>query len=221
MAPKGNEVSRETGAAAERRRQVPSRRRILSAPALALAALALLASAGCGGGDETAATVATTTVTQTVTAPATTPSTIATTTTGQLPPPDPSAPLALHEAEQLLSEHGYAPLTERDWRPDQALKVLVGIARDPRPAGARQELAFLFVGDRFIGTDTKDPSAQIVVVAQGDSAVTLRYGLYRPSDSVGAPSGGGAQVTYRWTGSRLVPQDPIPTAASDAPLSRR
>ncbi len=198
--------------------QVSSRRRIPSA--LALAALALLPLAGCGGGDESAAVVATTTVTKTVTAPATTPTT-ATTGTATLPPPDPSAPLSLHAAEQLLSEHGYAPLTERDWRPDQPLKVLLGIARDPRPADARQELAFFFVGDRFIGTDTKSPSAQIAVAAQADGAVTLRYGLYRPSDPVDAPSGGSATVAYRWTGSRLVPQDPIPSAAPDASPSRR
>ena len=51
--------------------------------------------------------------------------------------------------------------------------------------------------------------------------MTLSYALYRPSDGIDAPSGGSAEVTYAWDGSRLTPQDPIPTAAPDAPLSRR
>lgn len=194
---------------------MPSRRRILSV--LAPAALVLPALAGCGGDDEPAsAGVATRTVTQTVTAPATTAPT--TSGTATLPPPDPTAPLSLQTAERLLDEHGYAPLTERDWRPDQPLKVLLGISRG---AERRAELAFLFVGDRFIGTDTKDPSGQLVVTAQDGESVTLAYGLYRPSDEIDAPSGGTAEVTYAWDGARLVPQDPIPTAGQDAPLSRR
>jgi hypothetical protein len=204
------------------RSMVPSRRRILSA--LALAALVLLALAGCGGGDaRVSATAPTRTVTQTVTVPATTTgsSTTASAPTGAHPPPDPNAPLSLQAAEQVLDAHGYAALTERDWRPDQPLKVLLGITRANGSDGARRELAFLFVGDRFIGTDTKDPSGQLEVAAQGGGSVTLRYGLYRPTDAVDDPTGGSAQVTYRWTGARLVPQDPIPTDARDAPLSRR
>ena len=157
----------------------------------------------------------TATVTKTVTAPATT--TAGTTTSPT--PPDPSARLSLQAAEQVLAGRGYSVLGERDWRPDQPLKVLLGISDDPD--AARAELAFLFVGDQFIGTDTKDPSGQIEVVAQGGDSVTLSYALYRPADSVDDPTGGTAEVTYTWDGSRLTPQDPIPTASPDAPLSRR
>jgi hypothetical protein len=194
---------------------VPSRRRILSA--LAPAALALLVLAGCGGGDEpTSASVSTRTVTTTVTAPATSPST--STAAAPATPPDPSASLSLQAAEQVLDARGYAPLGERDWRPDQQLKVLLGVSRSGDP---RAEQAFFFVGDTFIGTDTKDPSTAIEVAAQGDDSVTLSYALYRPSDAVDSPTGGTADVTYAWNGTRLVPQDAIPSAASDAPLSRR
>lgn len=194
---------------------MPSRRRILSA--LAPAALVLLALAGCGGGDEpTSASVATQTVTKTVTVPATTSatSTVATPTA----PSDPNAPLSLQAAEQVLDAHGYAPLGERDWRPDQQLKVLLGVSRSADP---RAEQAFFFVGDTFIGTDTKDPSASIEVAAQSDDGVTLSYGLYRPADQVDVPTGGTAEVAYRWDGSSLTPQDPIPSASTAAPLSRR
>jgi hypothetical protein len=195
---------------------VSSRRRILLA--LAPAALVLLALAGCGGGDgATSAAVATKTVTKTVTAPATTPTT-ATGTSTTPSPPNPSAPLSLHAAEQVLDAHGYAPLGERDWRPGQPLKVLLGISRASSP---HAEQAFFFVGDSFIGTDTKVPSGQLAVASQGGDSVTLAYGLYRPSDAIDGPSGGTAEVTYTWNGARLVPQGPIPTASPGAPLSRR
>ena len=198
---------------------VPFRRRILLA--LAPVALALPALAGCGGGAGTSAHVTTRTVTHTVTVPATTTATATTGgTTNAAPPPNPSATLSLHAAEQVLAAHGYATLTERDWRPDQPLKVLLGVATGG-PSGTRRELAFFFVGATFIGNDTAAPSGQLEVAAQGGDNVTLQYGLYRPSDAIDDPTGGSASVTYHWTGTRLVPQDPIPTAAPNAPLSRR
>jgi hypothetical protein len=209
---------RETASHGERP-LVTSRRRILPAPALA--ALVLLALAGCGGGAPTVASSRTATVTRTVTAPATSGTTTSGTasgTTAAQPPPDPNASLSLNAAEQTLDARGYAALTERDWRPDQPLKVLLGVRRG---SGPRAEQAFFFVGDRFIGTDTQDPSGQLEVAAQGGDSITRGYGVYRPSDAIDGPSGGSAQVTYRWTGTRLVPQDPIPTAAPEAPLSRR
>jgi len=200
---------------------VPSRRR--NPLAFAPAALALLALAGCGGGTaRTADATRTTTVVRTVTAPASTGTSSVTAPaqggTVSATAPNPSAPLSLHAAEQVLDARGYGVLSESDWRPDQPLKVLVGISRG---SGPRAELAFLFVGATFIGTDTKDPSGRIDVVAQDGESVTLSYGLYRPSDSIDAPTAGAASVTYRWTGTRLVPQGTIPSAASAASPSRR
>lgn len=161
-------------------------------------------------------------VTRTVTAPASTSATSPPATTGAAPaaPPNPNAQLSLRAAEQVLGARGYATLSERDWRPDQPLKVLLGVARRG-PAGSRLEQAFFFVGGTFIGVDTKDPSGQVAVVAQDGGSVTLRYGLYRPSDAIDAPSAGAADVVYRWTGTRLVPQGAIPPAAPDASPSRR
>jgi LppP/LprE lipoprotein len=175
----------------------------------------VLALAACGGSKQASVVTRTRTVVRTVTAPATTatgPTTTATSTTAT-----PSGPLTLRAAEQLLAARGYAVLTERDWHPDQTLKVLIGI----RSAPPRAELAFLFAGNRFIGTDTRDPSGAIEVVAQGDRSVTLGYGIYRPGDALCCASGGTAQVTYAWNGTRLTPLQPIPPADPGAARSRR
>lgn len=204
---------------------MPSRRR--TPLALAPAALALLALAGCGGGahntaDATRAVTVTSSGSDTVPAPASTGTSSVTAPahggTATSTAPNPSAPLALHAAEQVLAAHGYGVLTERDWRPGQPLKVLIGVSRGSAP---RAELAFFFVGATFIGTDTRDPSGRIEVVAQNGESVTLSYALYTPSDSIDAPSGGSASVTYRWTGTRLVPQGTIPSDAPAASPSRR
>jgi hypothetical protein len=188
---------------------------VLSRRRLSFVALLLLALAGCGDEEPASVSSRTTTVVRTVTVPATTPTTA--TTPVEEPAPDPGAPLTLRAAEHVLDARGYATLTARDFRPDQPLKVLIGIRRE----APRAELAFFFVGDRYIGTDTKDPSARIEVVAQRDDAITLAYALYRPGDATDAPSGGTAEVTYRWTGGSLEPQDPIPAADPAADPSRR
>jgi hypothetical protein len=192
---------------------VTSRRRLPLA-LLSLAALAPPALVGCGGGDDRAASTEPATVTLTVTQTVTT---TATTTPAQ-GSYDPDATLALAVAERSLDKRGYATLTARDFRPDQTLKVLIGVKRASDP---RAELAFFFVGDRFIGTDTLDPSASIVVADQQDTSITLTYGLYRPGDDIDAPSAGTADVTFTWDGERLRPQQPIPAADPDAALSRR
>jgi hypothetical protein len=185
---------------------------------LALVSLcAALALAGCGGSKRTSDATSTRTVLRTVTAPTTTTPAATTESTTASQPTSPGAPLTLHGAEQLLAARGYAALTERDWRPDQTLKVLLGIRR----AAPRAERAFFFAGGRFIGTDTSDPSGAIEVVEQGDRQVTLGYGLYEPGDALCCASGGTRQVTYAWTGTRLAPQGPIPTADPGAQLSRR
>lgn len=200
---------------------VPSRRRISFA--LPLAALALLAVTGCGDGDERASAVTDVeTVTTTVTTPGTTTPTTATTPSTTTPapsaPPNPDAPLSLQTAEQTLDTRGFATLTERDFQPDQPLKVLIGVRRDA-DGGAQQ--AFFFYGDRYIGTDTKLPSGRVAVSGQQGSAVTLTYGLYAPGDAIDSPSAGSADVTFRWTGTALEPQSTIPSADPAASPSRR
>ena len=41
---------------------------------------------------------------------------------------------------------------------------------------------FFFVDGRFIGTDTKEPSASLKVISQNDTETVVAYRLYRPGD---------------------------------------
>ncbi len=83
----------------------------------------------------------------------------------------------LSAAEAVLHSHGYAAADPSQYREDQALRVLIGSRTGD------QEQAFFFINGRFIGTDTKEPSADIQLIAQSDTEVTLGYGLYRQGNS--------------------------------------
>jgi hypothetical protein len=177
----------------------------------ALAAAAAIAT-GCGS-DKTE------TVTQTVgsaTPPtATTPTvptvpTVPTTTTDAGSPP-PSTPPAgggtVQDAEATLRDKGYRADNPDDYDPSATLRVLIGTRADSGDGYAKK--AFFFVGDRFIGTDTSDESANIKVAGTTDDTVTLAYAIYRKGDALCCP-GDSARVRYQWNGSRLVPLDAIP-----------
>jgi LppP/LprE lipoprotein len=167
-------------------------------PALAAGALLALALTGCGGAVHRSAT----------------------TRIAKAPPPNPRAPLSQEAAEQMLRPLGYSGIWGRgSFPPRQPLKVIVGIREEA--ADVPGQHAFFFVGDRFVGTDTPDMSAEIFVVARGPDWVTLSYVLYKPDDGMSTPHGGRARVTYRWDGRRIVAEDPIPSAVWGAALSRR
>ena len=79
---------------------------------------------------------------------------------------------------------------------------------------------FFFVGPRFIGTDTKEASAKVKVVSQGDTEATVAYPLYRPNDPLCCPGAGQAQVRFQLNNGRLQALDPIPPANSKTRPSR-
>ena len=74
------------------------------------------------------------------------------------------------------------PKDTSDYHPGQTLRVLVG-TRTGSGDGYGQQ-AFFFVDGRYIGTDTKDPSAHVKVTSQSDTEVTLAYPLPRPRPAV-------------------------------------
>ena len=126
---------------------------------------------------------------------------------------------SLASAIATVSRLGYTVSNRHTYRPQQTLKVLVGIATGS--SDARVQRAFFFEGDRYLGTDTSDPSASVRVVAQSDTSVTLAYRLYRPRDPLCCPTGGEQRVQFALDNGALSPMGPIPSSSSRAALSRR
>jgi hypothetical protein len=209
------------------RRSLP----ITLTPILGVALAALLS--GCGGGTKTVTVASTPLPEQTTSTSAprtstTTTSTTATTPTSTSPSEgggttSPSttrtatAPAFTHQggtgasstaeglsaAEAVLSAKGFTATAASDYHPDQTLRVLIGTRSGSAEGNGEQ--AFFFVDGRYIGTDAKQPSAQIHVVSQGDTEVTLAYAL---------AGGGQATVSFQLNNGKLVPLNPIPSASS-------
>jgi len=122
----------------------------------------------------------------------------------------------LSAATAVLQAKGYTPTDTSVYHADQVLRVLVGSHE------SSGEQAFFFVNGRYIGTDTKEPSAMVDVLSQGETEVTLGYPLYRKGDPPGNPSGGQAKVRFQLNNGKLAALDPIPPATgSTAALTRR
>jgi uncharacterized protein YceK len=166
---------------------------------------------------------ATTTSTATTPAPAgTVGGAAAPTTTRTAPEPafthEQARAEGLSEAVATLQAHGYAAQQTSQYHPNQTLRVLVGTSVSSGEDHPQQ--AFFFVGNRYIGTDTKQPSASVKVLSQSDTEVTLAYPLYRPGDPLSSPSGGLATVRFQLNDGKLTPLDPIPPANSSSAPSR-
>jgi hypothetical protein len=115
-------------------------------------------------------------------------------------------------AAELVRAHGYTPNSTAEYHPSQTLRVLVG-TRTGSVDGYGQQ-AFFFVDGRYIGTDTKEPSATVKVVSQSDTEVTLAYPLYGKGDPLGSPSRGQATVRFQLNNGKLTALGTIPPASS-------
>ena len=121
-------------------------------------------------------------------------------------------------AAALVRSHGYTPDNTSEYHPKQTLRVLVG-TRTGSGDGYGQQ-AFFFLGNRYLGTDAKEPSASVKVVSQNDTEVTISYPLYRPSDPLCCPGGGQATVHFQLDNGHLQALGHIPPASSKSGLSR-
>jgi hypothetical protein len=208
-----------------------------------LLATGLLALSGCGSSGTKTVSVSSVvpsgTTAQSTTATRTTPSSPTTTThTGSAPPASSqggveatrttTAPAftkqasgteGLDAALAVVKAHGYTAGDSSDYHSGQTLRVLVG-TRTGSGDGYGQQ-AFFFVGGRYIGTDTSDPSAKVKVLEQSDTEVTLAYPLYRAHDPLCCPGGGQATVRFQLNNGRLVPLGTIPPTSSQSGLSRQ
>jgi hypothetical protein len=117
----------------------------------------------------------------------------------------------LNEAVSVLQSRGYAASDTSQYHADQTLRVLIGTKAGA--SGSYDEQAFFFVNGRYIGTDTKEPSASIKVVTQGDTEVTLTYALYRDGQPL-AGENAEATVRFQLDDGKLTALDPIPPANS-------
>jgi hypothetical protein len=124
----------------------------------------------------------------------------------------------LEQAVGTLQSHGYTATNTAQYHASQTLRVLVG-TRSGSSDGYDQQ-AFFFVDGRYLGTDTKEPSATVNVVSQSDTEVTLSYPLYRKGDPLASPSGGTATVSFQLDDGKLTALDPIPPADSASAPSR-
>jgi hypothetical protein len=122
-------------------------------------------------------------------------------------------------AAAVVHARGYTPQDTSQYHSDQALRVLVG-TRTGSTDGYGQQ-AFFFVNGRYLGTDTKLPSATVKVLDQADTEVTLGYPLYRSGDALANPSGGEAHVTFQLNNGKLVALGKIPPVSSNTGLSRQ
>jgi len=228
---------------ADTRNAVTTMRRVRlsvrTAVALAAAASASALAAGCGSNTKTVsvgeappqtpASTAARSTSSSGTAPAApapaqgTGGSSAPTKTRTAPEPAFAQPQAGAEGVQaaaaVVRSHGFTPQGTADYHPGQTLRVLLG-TRTGSGDGYGQQ-AFFFVNGRYIGTDTRDPSAKLRVVSQGDTEVTLAYPLYRARDPLCCPSGGQARVTFQLNNGKLAPLDPIPPVSSSTGLSRQ
>jgi LppP/LprE lipoprotein len=122
-------------------------------------------------------------------------------------------------AAAVVRAKGFTPNKTSDYHSNQALRVLIG-TRTGSGDGYGQ-LAFFFVNGRYIGTDSSQPSATLRVVGQSDTEVTLAYPLYRKNDPLCCPGGGQATVHFQLNNGKLTALNAIPSASSNATLSRQ
>jgi hypothetical protein len=216
--------------------------------ALVLCACTAVAVGGCGSSQTKTVSVAgapastRSTTTSTTATTSSTPTTTTTSVAGSAPAPTSttggSAPPStthtapepafteqeahtegLKEAVGELQARGYTANATSQYHPNQTLRVLVGTSTGSGEGHVQQ--AFFFIDGRYIGTDTKEPSATISVISQSDTEVTLGYSLYRPGDTLSSPSGGQASVRFVLNDGKLTALDAIPPANSSTGLSRR
>jgi len=207
-------------------------------PAMIITVVLGLLLGGCGGSTKTVtvssapAPTQTTTPTQPTTS-TTTPASTAptqTTTNGGSSAPTHTAPApaftkpetsteGLRGAMAVLASKGFTATDTSAYHPNQTLRVLIGTGAHSNDGYDKQ--AFFFVDGRYIGTDSTRPSAQVSVVSQSDTEVTLAYSLYRSSDPLCCPGGGQAKVRFQLNNGQLTPLDPLPPVSSSTGLSRQ
>ncbi len=118
------------------------------------------------------------------------------------PAPNPAAALAA-----TMSRAGYVPdgpIVVVPISTGGAMYVQKGICAGS--ATGRCQIVFIYLNERFLGTDTLNPSAAILEIrALGVDRFGVLYANYAPDDPGCCPSLPPVGIVYTWTGTRLVP----------------
>jgi serine/threonine protein kinase len=112
-----------------------------------------------------------------------------------------SASLTLAEASNSLAERGFTVTDHTGFVTGRTVNVLIG--QDTTAPGVPRQFGFFFIGNDMIGKDFTEPSASIHFVSATPTTIILRYDLYNPQDRVYSPTGGTADVAFRWDGKKL------------------
>jgi hypothetical protein len=134
------------------------------------------------------------------------------------PPPQVSESNSRAAALATVRSQGFVS-NGSTYHPEHQLRVITAV-RDSSVTGTEQQ-AFFFVGDRYIGTDSKEPSAGITMLSQDDTTVTLNYPRYQSQDPMCCASEGFAMVRYHWDGKSSQALDPVPPSDPFVDGSRR
>lgn len=126
---------------------------------------------------------------------------------------------SLAAAEALVVAHGYRPSPTTTWTGASGLQVIIGTVLGS--ADGYDNLAFFFYDNHYLGTDSITGSANIQQLWSDDTTIALSYQLYNSQDPMCCPTGGSATVRYHWTGTHLIPLDPVPPTDPNVSLSRR
>ncbi len=138
------------------------------------------------------------------------------------PPPLPQGPAGdsptapppeqIDAAVAVVEGYGYRPTSTNDIAGPPAAGLHVIIGKSAKAPHDRHQ-AFFFLGDRFVGTDLVGTSRLIKLTWRSLDTIALAYDVYRPDDETCCPTGGSIIVRYRWSGKKIVPLDPVPSAA--------
>ena len=89
------------------------------------------------------------------------------------------------------------------------LSAQKGVCRET--ANDRCQLVFIFLDNRFLGTDTLNPSQGITnIAAAGIGRLNITYANYAQGDPGCCPSLPPVTITYTWDGARLNPSGTPP-----------
>ena len=109
--------------------------------------------------------------------------------------------------EAVIRGHGYVP-GQWAWSGDHAGGRIWGwIATCAHSADGYCQNVFFFHNTTFLGTDTTNPSRQIlVIIGEGNltPGLSVQYANYKASDAMCCPSGKPVTIMYTWNGSRIV-----------------